>query len=235
MGAPESEERRLDLCFVHVPKTAGLSWLDMIVQSLGERDFVERGVNHTIHRFASRDDLQLTRLGHETRVPGCLTLGQYRRERVGPSFVIAFVRNPYDRLVSAFHFLNRTDLPPRDRSDRARYVAEYEGNFRRFVQERFAGDRPEVLEQIHFRPQHEWLVDDRGELATDFVGRYESLERDTSTIAERVGFVALPLTRSNTSEHEPFPHYYDEPTRALVARAYRNDFELFGYDPERLD
>src|SRR4051812_26075861 len=96
---------RLDLCFMHVPKTAGISWLNMIVESLGEREAVIDGVNQVIHRYKDRP-LQFTQIGHERRIPGCMTLQQYRRERVGPSFVVAFVRNPFDRLVSAFHYLN---------------------------------------------------------------------------------------------------------------------------------
>lgn len=226
-----SRVERLDLCFVHVPKTAGLSLLDAIIGSLGERDFVRGEVNHTVHRFARRPELQLTRIGHENRVPGCLTLAQYRRERVGPCFVFAFVRNPFDRLVSAFHFLHRSDLPPLDVLDKERYLARHGGDFDRFVRHAFDTERPAVLQQIHLRPQYQWLADDDGALLTDFVGRFENLSADMAAIAQRFGFAAAALPQLNVTEHLPWGRYYDDTTRALVARAYQRDFELFGYDP----
>jgi hypothetical protein len=226
-----TEDERIDLCFVHVPKTAGLSWLQMIVDSLGERDFVERGANHTIHRFRDRPDLQLTRIGHERRIVDCMTLRQYRAKRVGPSFVVAFVRNPYDRLVSAFHFLNREDIPPRDRSDFEQYLARYGGDFGRFVLDAFEPERPTIFQQLHLRPQYEWLVDGDGKLLTDFVGRFENLAADTRVIEDRLGFSATPIPHLNVTEHLPYGDYYDQTTRRLVARGYEKDFELFGYDP----
>lgn len=139
-------------------------------------------------------------------------------------FKAAFVRNPWDRLVSWWtmirtqeHYTNR--------------FWEYLRQARSF--EEFL-DRTEVIEDhdgsksIRF-DQLDYLTDERGELLVDFIGRYENLNADAAALFQRLG-VAATLPHINRSDHLPYSAYYTERTRDLVAERHRRDIDYFRYD-----
>ena len=92
-------------------------------------------------------------------------------------FSFSIVRNPWDRLVSTYvnkdgHLL---------RTARARGI-ELEGlTFDEHV--RAIGE----LEHAHLQQQHEYLVDEHGKLAVDYVGRFESLATAFGEICRQLG------------------------------------------------
>src|SRR5262245_37979465 len=92
-----------EICFMHVPKAAGTSWFEMLLKSFGDPELVVRGNNYESHRPKSERDLLITKIGHDEALPEYMTLPRYRREAKNRIFAIAFVRNPFDRVVSAFH------------------------------------------------------------------------------------------------------------------------------------
>ena len=142
-------------------------------------------------------------------------------------YVFTFVRNPWDRVVSAFFYLNQGGGNLCDKWDRHQYLRAFRGNFARFVRSSFPAGR--ILRQMHFRPQHQWVSDGSGQLITDFVGKYERLEQDLRELSGRldIRFNNPPLI--NESEHDHYREYYDEVTKDIVADAYRKDIELFDY------
>jgi len=77
------------------------------------------------------------------------------------------------------------------------------------------------------------ITDEDGELLVDFVGRFERLEEDWTTVAERIA--ARPhLPRTHATIHRHYGAYYDRETAELVAEACAKDIELFGYELEKL-
>lgn len=224
-----------EICFMHVPKTAGISWLEGVLASLGPVDLVAEGPNHQSWRPTTRPGPILTYLLHERRVPGCLSLRDYRQMSRRRCYAVAFVRNPFDRFVSAFHFLTRGGAHPRDMADARAHVLPYHGDFASFARDSLAKARPPLLDQIHFRPQHEWLVDEHGRVVADFVGRFENLAADTAKLCERLRLSPVAMPWLNVSPHRPYHSYYDRSTMGLVARVYRTDFAVFGYDAAALD
>lgn len=140
-------------------------------------------------------------------------------------FKFAFVRNPWDRLVSTYFFLKRGGMNETDRAWAAENVMPFV-DFCDFVRHRLTS--ADAMTFPHLRPQCFYLADRSGNIKTDFVGRYENLAQDFAEVARRLGsHAALPV--SNTSHHEHFTEYYDNATRAAVADVYANDIALFGY------
>lgn len=132
-------------------------------------------------------------------------------------FKFAFVRNPWDWLVSTYHYVLQRPKRPE--------YPEYElfqapPGFDAYLEWRTQGGRTE--------PQSEFVLSDSGELLVDFVGRYETLAEDFSEVCRRIG-VDSPLPHRNRSKHADFREYYTPATRSLVAEAYKDDIELFGY------
>ncbi len=145
------------------------------------------------------------------------------------SFTFSFVRNPWDRLVSAYHFW-RPDRELRTRGSHSDWDPRAPLSFGEWVQALVDRGRPEDRRLLLQWPM---LCDEDGELLVDFVGRYERLDEDWQRVAARIGPLArLPVTHRTTHRH--YSAAYDEATARLVAEACRRDIALFGYELERL-
>ena len=140
-------------------------------------------------------------------------------------FKFAFVRNPWDRLVSTFSFLQRGGLNELDRTWSQSNLAEFD-SFEDFVQRGLR--RPEILSWVHFRPQADFVMSANGKLMVDFVGRFEKLDADFAVVAGRLG-VKADLRKTNSSVHVPFETIYSPETAAIVGKIYARDAETFGY------
>lgn len=141
-------------------------------------------------------------------------------------FSFAIVRNPWDRVVSAYHFLKGGGIKGDDRHDADRFVTCY-GSFNEFVLEGFKNK--EILYQIHFRPQYKWISDD-DELIVDVLGRFEKLQPHFSRWCKQTGLPNYKLPHVNRSMHNSYKTYYSEQTIEIVRRIYRKDIELFKYN-----
>lgn len=113
----------------------------------------------------------------------------------------AFVRHPADRLVSAWAY------------------ARQKGNLVRT--DMTADALREFLASGHLvsMPQAHWL-----DAPVDFLGRFETLERDFSRVSDR------KLPHLNAGERGPWPGHFNPETWALTRDFYRVDFERFGYE-----
>lgn len=178
-----------------------------------------------------------TSIGRVLGVPRChIPISRYAvfdRHAYKSYFKFAFVRNPWDRLLSAYACLlgcADRDFPFRDTIWARKHLAQFP-DFEAFVLS-LSDSRTShrITNYIHFRPQIGWVTlpgSDRVEL--DFVGRYESLADDFRVIAERLSIdPTLPVT--NRSERGSYKDAYTDRMRDIVANLYRADIEAFDYD-----
>lgn len=183
--------------FVHVPKTAGVS---VAVALYGCR----AGGHRSLSRYR-------------------LALGDRFVDR---AFKFAFVRNPWDRFVSAYHFLQCDGINRRDADFRRRVLARYP-TFEHFVLGWLTPARAQT--QVHFVPQFEFLLSGSNSIGLDLVARFESLPSDYQSIATRIPG-SSPLVESNQSCRSHYREYYSARSRAIVADVYRRDIEAFNYE-----
>lgn len=146
------------------------------------------------------------------------------------AFKFGFVRNPYDRLVSAYEYLSHGGNNSSDTEFYNRHLSNYE-SFEAFVLKGLAQDS-HIQNHVHFRPQSHFLCID-GKIAVDFVGRYENLEKDFAYIARMLGQTGS-LTKTNTSRKaRTFDQYYGNPlVKSAVQKYYQADFSNFNYAVE---
>lgn len=144
-------------------------------------------------------------------------------------FSFSFVRNPWDRVVSAFFFLNQGGDNLLDKFNSFIYLSKYEGQFTRFVKGELADNSPTIFHQMHFRPQYKYICDESGNVSVDFLGKYENLEEDLGRLFDKLDLSLNRMPHLNQSKHKPYKDYYNESTREIVRRAYRKDIELFNY------
>jgi Sulfotransferase family len=186
--------------FVSVPKCAGLAMADALFGG------VNRGTHLTISHYKLA----------------------FSKEEFDSFFKFAFVRNPWDRVVSAYHYLRDDVWKRNDCAQRDRVIRPYP-SFRDFVLEWLT--ETNVQTAMHFRPQYQFVcTSERGEPVVDFVGRFERLEQDFEVVRSRIGS-SRPLAMTNRSRRRPqsYRSAYDDEMVERVARAYRRDIELFDY------
>ncbi|NRB71323.1 MAG: sulfotransferase family 2 domain-containing protein, partial [Xanthomonadales bacterium] len=149
-------------------------------------------------------------------------------QNFGEYYSFTITRNPFSRLVSAFHYLtDRERLPIWDHEE-SDYVAAYAQDFRRFVVEVVASF--DIYRSIHLIPQS-FFVCDGDRIMVHEVVSLEHIEEEMLSIQRRFGRID-GTPHLNRSQHLTTDSYYDDETRAIVREVYRLDFQRFNYDPQ---
>ena len=218
--------------FVHIPKTAGRSVEMFFMNRLGlDR---ENDVDRAQLLLIDNDDPAkgTEKLSHLSAME-YVHCGHVSQQEFSGSYKFSFVRNPWARLVSEYRYRNFFDHK----------------NFKHFVMSKLP--RPGRDDKYrHVMPQTEMLYDRDGNLLVDFVGKFESLQKDFDRVCEHLGFESsgLPhvnssdkksrelkrkvrnfLYRNGESELRNYVDFYDAETTEFVSDLYRSDIENFGY------
>jgi hypothetical protein len=137
------------------------------------------------------------------------------------------VRNPWDRLLSAYLFLKNGGFNKFDNDWAQSNLAQYR-NFREFVIDWVNIEN--CRSWVHFIPQNEFLRVG-GKVQIDFVGRFESLEEDFQKICNHLNICRdLPKVNTNPKRSGHYREYYDEETLQIVKNVYLDDIEQFNYE-----
>ena len=155
-------------------------------------------------------------------------------DRWRSAFRFAFVRNPYDRMVSCWKFvlrrLERGELGNSLGPDAADRYRRHGGAlpFSEFVE---LLDTGEIVGGAlwHATPQARHLLDAEGRLDVDLVGRFERLQEDFARVARTLDLPAAALPHLNRSQRRAYAEYYTPELRRIVARRYAEDLERFEY------
>lgn len=148
---------------------------------------------------------------------------QYRR-----LFKFTVVRNPYDRLLSAYRFLAKGGLNAQDAAWAARTLPAYDG-FADFVERWLTPARAACV--LHFRPQVSFLrIPGRTRIEVDFLARQERLADDFTRLRACLGIAPLPLEQENPSAppDTDFHAACSNRAREIAAQVYRADLALTG-------
>jgi hypothetical protein len=136
-------------------------------------------------------------------------------------FKFAFVRNPWDRLVSCWHnkviddnyfkFSNDVRIKMQNFANFVDYVTELDIN----------------KCDLHLRLQSK-LIDLNN---VDYIGRFENFSSDLSEVIQTLGLGKIEIEKKNTSSTKrDYRDYYDKNLRQKVAKLYSKDIRIFSYD-----
>lgn len=121
-------------------------------------------------------------------------------------FSFCFVRNPWDRIISFFYL---------------------------FKTEQYESPADWINEPWTLPPsQLSFMEDDHGKIPLNFIGRFETLEKDFNLICSKIGIPYKKLSHLNKSKHNHYQEYYNEKTIEIISKKYQKDIELFGYTYE---
>ena len=197
--------------FVHIPKTAGSSFEQWCKDNVAH----DRQSKHCTARDAQR-------LWFDTGT------------------VFTFVRNPYDRLVSQFHFVGQRaqeriqrraqglkTKKSTDQSTDLQIAQLYEKGFENWLhilhrEEPSAYDLGNILYR-RGAPQSDWF-----DSAIDIVIRVENLKNEFTQIQQLLGCTApLPITNTSTRSH--YRDYYTAQSKQIADQLVAPDLERFDY------
>lgn len=176
-------------------------------------------------------------LGGETPgIPSHVPLCALRGTGLDDRFTFGFVRNPWDRMVSAYAFLCQKKLQPFESAEYQQAVRDM--GFRKWLMEdAFFMDQDrywqsESLPPFQRRSQMFWLDGCR------FIGRVETIDADIARLEEAIDLRRgsgrlLPwrrrLPKINRSQRRDYASYYDDDARAFVSLHFAPEIERFGY------
>jgi len=186
--------------FIHIPKSAGLA----VTNSL----------------FGSVTGNHITLVEYQT---------MFSHKEFDQFFKFTFVRNPWDRVVSAFHYLKKGGINARDRAWAAEHLSAYK-DFDAFASQWL--NKRNIRLRAHFRPQYQFIcLPGSLEPKVDFIGYFEDLEADYNVVRAKIGTgTALQSRNVTRGRQKDYRQYYSDETRQLVANVYHEDIKLFGYD-----
>ena len=207
--------------FIHIDKCAGTS-VNVIVS------------RHAHLAWMHGDHL----MEYQTQPNPPRRIGRVRAQDWERAFKWAFVRNPWDRLVSLWQMVEARAIhqqeQPRSLEDIVKIAesSDLEDFTVPDIEQALSDDpdwhKSQELIKMHLLPYHHpsYHIDE-----LDFVGRFERLKADWKIVRKKLGLRAR-LPRLNTTRHRHYSAYYDATLRDRVACIYARDIERFGYEFE---
>jgi len=145
-------------------------------------------------------------------------------------FKFTFVRNPYDRLVSAFHFLKAGGMDVRDKEWSQKNLSKF-NTFEDFVLNWVTEEN--VATKNHFEPQLSFICMPGSKVPkVDYIGRVENFDEGMAYVGSRIGVPIDETVKVNRSRRSDFRTYYSDEMISIVRRVYSDDIEVLGYDFE---
>lgn len=143
-------------------------------------------------------------------------------------FKFAFVRNPWARLLSLYKdfTVNRVY----QYSAKVRHEKPLFGEFADFTDFCLRIHASPWMQDIFLQSQAD-LLSYNGKVFMSYVGRFEKLSEDFSTICQRIG-IETPLLKMNVGKYDSsnYRPYYTNEARETIGKLYRRDVEEFGYE-----
>ncbi|MBA2883009.1 hypothetical protein HNR65_003366 [Desulfosalsimonas propionicica] len=168
-------------------------------------------------------------------LPYHYTAVQYRvifgRKDFNSYFKFAFVRNPWDRLYSAYSYLAAGGWDDKDRQWYKKNISHLP-DFNSFVLDWL--DARRLYSHLHLKPQSHFICDPRGRPMLDYLGYFETLPDDFAHISKVLGIEAT-LDHVNASRRSDYRNIYSPEAIDKVRALYRQDIEKLGYGFEGLE
>lgn len=162
--------------------------------------------------------------GHETLEQ----LYNLNKAEVTTFFKWTFIRNPFDRIASAYHYFHGQTETQRE----IMKFRKLENGFSQFLR----NITTFIPTSQHLRTIENFLKCSNPDVKMDFIGRFENLESDWSNLLSILNIPQFQLPKSNESKFKPldktYIELYNEEDKAIIKGVYGE--ELNTYYPQLL-
>ena len=203
--------------FVHAPKTGGTS-LALMLEAKAMKDDIMLGDTPKAQKRRGRvKDVETSgRLWKHSMLTDIY--GLVTQTEIEDFFVFTLVRNPWDRMVSYYHWLRAQDFA-HPAVERAKAL-----EFKPFVMD------PLILASMEQNPFTRYVTDRDGVMRCDHFLRLEHLADDIEMVEARIGCKLGPIVHENASNRDrDYRRYYGTAEAEALAKACKSDIDRFGY------
>jgi hypothetical protein len=216
-----SINHNLKAVFIHVHKTGGTYVSYMLHKYYGFKNYYLRRPDHD--KFCLNKEKKTKYINYENRVHGVLKYyktSPHLNKKMGMTpqkwdsyYKFCFIRNPYDKIVSAWNHVNRFRIP--------------------FLNYLNLTKTCNDVEYMHvFLPQIRNIINEKNQININFIGKFENLEADFQRVLINIGVknIIHDVNKSmNKREHKDFYEYYDQETLNRVNLLLVEDFKSLPY------
>lgn len=210
----------LKAIFIHVHKTGGSYIAFVLKEYYGFQTYYLKRPDHDIFCLNRRKNLH--QKNYENRIHGVYVYYKTSphlnaKMNMTPQkwesyYKFAFIRNPYDRIISGWNHMNK------------------QISFKEYIKmKNFVSD----MEFIHvFMNQAKHIMNERGQIITNFIGHFETLEEDLDKVLNHLKVfyrIHNPYQIVNSHKHLHFSVYYDQETLNNVNLLIDDDLKHFDY------
>lgn len=164
------------------------------------------------------------KVGHHRMIEYCA----FDEKKFKEYYKFTVVRNPFDRLVSAFFFLKAGGRNENDRMWALQNLFEID-SFEEFIDSLKRRKRffKNTMKHLHFLPQYYFLEDFNGNIPLDKTIHFEKLNDGFFEVCNDLNIKGKKLEHKNKSKRSDWNIYYDDNTKDFVYNIYKKDFKEF--------
>lgn len=147
-------------------------------------------------------------------------------------YKFAFVRDPWERMVSIYEF---TKKRYNETPDAYKHMAGYnqlnwefsdwllkgsmwEGNF-----------KANIIPSVQRRSQEYYVNDEAGNQLVDFIGRVDNFNNDIQTVLNHLGIPAVDIPIINSTSYNDYRSYYTQKEIDFISEHFRWEIGKYGY------
>jgi len=155
---------------------------------------------------------------HKTALEKIEEIGLYRW---GKKVSFTVVRNPWDKVVSHYHYRVQTNQTG---------MGDGHIEFNEWVKRAYGEkDRRYYDQPRMFMPQVDWICDHNGKVLVNRILRFEKLADDFNALANEMNVVSrLPHVKKSKRKKD-MRQYYDEESVLIIGDIFSDDIKMFGY------
>jgi len=201
--------------FIHIPKNAG-STVEKVLGVWEKNNSIKGSKEWMVGPISTFDKLRYGLYNeadwqHLTAIKIKKVLGQKQFRKY---FSFAIVRNPWDRMISWYHYL------------------DVKVEFCKWVISPYSFKKYVPLERL-IKPQMDYITDKSGKVIVDKIMRFESFKNDFNSVCKTLGIIYEQLPHLKKAERRPYQEYYTTAESILaVKNMFSKDIELLKYEFE---
>ena len=211
----------LKAIYIHIHKTGGTTIAMNLKKHYGFETYYLRRPDH--QRFCY-DKKKKKYINYENRIHGIINYFKtspyinkkmkMNKDKWDNYYKFCFIRNPYDRIVSAWNHVNRFNIP-----------------FKYFLNLKNTCNDVEYMHM--FMPQYRSMINEKAKGYIDHIGYFENLNEDFDEILNHIGIKKILHNKDeklNVRKHKPFYDYYEQDILDKVNELMDEDFKNLNYE-----